>query len=162
MATPKWIPEEEPTHLTPEGLEKLKNKLARWQADLPALAVEAQRTAAYGDRSENFEYKIAKRDFRRAQGQIIRITAQLKNIAVIPKGPDASGAVRRGTTVTLETDEGDKKIYYIVGPRETDPAHGKISAESPLGVALIGKKLGNRVTISTPRGTMGYTILEVK
>ena len=116
MAKTKWIPEEEPMHLTPEGVEKLKYKLAKLQADLPALAVEAQRTAAYGDRSENFEYKVAKREFRRAQSSIIRITAQLKNIAVIPKGPDASGAVRRGTTVTLLTDTRDKKIYHLVGP----------------------------------------------
>ena len=149
-------------YLTPEGVEKLKFRLEKLKRELPALAVEAQRTAAYGDRSENFEYKVAKREFRRAQSSIIHITAQLKNIAVIPKGPDSAGTIRRGTTVTLVTDTRDRKIYHLVGPRETDPTHGRISAESPLGALLIGKKLGDRVILKTPRGEMGYKIVEVK
>jgi transcription elongation factor GreB len=161
-----WTPEDEaPVHLTPEGIERLHERLIRLKREMPALSLEVQRTNAFGDRSENAEYQAAKRQLRRAQGQVLRLTAQLKRAVPIPKGPDADGKIRIGSAVVLEPLNGENpagRTYRLVGPRETDPARGRISIESPLGHALIGKKRGETVAITTPRGTQEYKISEVK
>ena len=138
-----------PIHLTEDGFRRLKEQLARLKEAMPGLISEAQRTAAYGDRSDNAEYKEAKSTLRRAQGRIFNIEDQIKRVVVISSGPNASGKVRLGSTVVID-DDGVQKIFQILDSQETNPAQGRISYKSPLGAALMNHEKGDTVTISLP------------
>lgn len=155
MIIRKW--DDGPVHLTEEGFQRLQEKLARLKLAMPELIAETQRTAAYGDRSDSAEYKDAKFTMRRARRQILSIQDQIKRVVIIKPGLDSSGTVQIGSTVVLEVN-GERKIFQIVGSHETNPAHGRISYESPLGAALINHKNGDVITVLTKK----YRILEIK
>jgi transcription elongation factor GreA len=165
--------------LTPQAHARLKERLARIKASIPALAAEAGRTADYGDRSDNAEYKEAKSQLRRANGNVIRIEEQLKRVVEIGNGTNAGGGdggsvsgVQLGSTVVLALLDSNNKAddtknlrqvtFRILGPYETDPGAGRISHKSPLGVALIGHTKGEIVTIKTELGERRYQILQIK
>ncbi|MBM3257280.1 MAG: transcription elongation factor GreA [Candidatus Liptonbacteria bacterium] len=152
--------DDEPIPLTEEGFVKLKDKLSRLKASLPDLIAETARTAAYGDRSENAEYQMAKSTLRRTHRQIWTIEAQLKRIVIIrPRGP--SGIVELGSTVVLEC-EGKERIYQIVGPQETNPEKNRISHKSPLGAALLRHPKGATILLRTEMGIRKYKILDIR
>src|SRR3990172_3718840 len=140
------ILDDSPIHLTEEGLARMREELARLKRALPERIAEAQRTAAFGDRSDNAEYKDAKGTLRRTNYRIFELEDQLKRVVIIVTGVNSQGTVQLGSTVVLETNDG-QKTYEIVGPRETDPADGRISHVSPLGAALMNRKKGDSVTI---------------
>ena len=150
-----------PIYLTEKGLTELKSELARLKAALPGYIEETARTAAYGDRSDNAEYKDAKGRLRRTHYRIAEIDDQLKRVSIIKSSPNISGRVELGSTVVLESG-GKENIYHIVGPSETDPASGRISHLSPLGAALMGKSKGDTVSIPAPSGEKIYRILEIR
>lgn len=161
------VRDEGPVYLTPEGIQELKDKLARLNASLAHLATEAKRTADYGDRSENAEYKEAKGKLRGAHREILRIKDQLKR--AVPIKPSATGKIGLGSTVILEVMDstsspqaGVRKQFQIVGPNETDPDKGRISYKSPLGEALLNLSAGDTATIKTPRGAVNYKVVGVK
>jgi transcription elongation GreA/GreB family factor len=154
-------PNNEPVYLTADGLRRLQERLARLKKNLPAAIDETARTSAYGDHSDNAEYKEAKSILRRTHRQIFAIEDQLKRIVVIAAGPDAEGKIQLGSTVVMELG-GERKTYRIVGPSEADPSRGRISHVSPLGSALIGHARGDIVTLQTPHGNREYTIVEVR
>jgi transcription elongation GreA/GreB family factor len=149
-----------PVYLTEAGFERLQEKLARIKRSLPELIDATAEAAAAGDRSDNAAYTSSKAALRRANWQILEIEDELKRVAVITSGPDANGAAKLGSIVILETD-GEKKKFEIVGPKETDPGADRISQRSPLGAALIGKKIGDAVTIKTTSGPKKYQILKI-
>ncbi|MDR3547146.1 MAG: GreA/GreB family elongation factor [Candidatus Pacebacteria bacterium] len=155
-----------PIPLTPQAFERMKERFVRIKASLPALAAEAGRTADYGDRSDNAEYKEAKSLLRRANGQVMSLEDQLKRVVVIEADADTSGTVRLGSTVVLELkgpkDRSTRTTFRILGPYETDPGAGRISYKSPLGAALIGHVKGDEVAIKTELGGREYRIIEVK
>jgi transcription elongation factor GreA len=162
-------PNYEPVYLTPEGVKRLEARLARLKASLPAAIEETSRTSAYGDRSDNAEYKEAKGILRRTHGQIFNIEDQLRRVVVIASGTDAAGVVQLGSTVIVEIKKNGapssataRKTFRILGPSETDPARGRISHTSPLGAALIGHSAGDVVAVQTPGGTQEYKIVEVR
>lgn len=152
--------DDEPIPLTGDGLKHLRERMASLKRALPDLIAEAQRTAAYGDRSDNAEYKEAKSTLRRTQGQIFRIEDQLKRIEVIKRPAHAPNTIQLGSMAVLET-EGKEKTYEILGPHETDPARGRISNKSPLGAALMGRAKGDIVMIETENGSRTYRILAI-
>lgn len=149
-----------PVYLTEEGLAAMREELAQLKRALPARIAETARTAAYGDRSDNAEYKDAKGTLRRTHWQILNIEEQLKRVVVIPSGKNAMGTVQLGSTVVLEHDS-KRTTFHIVGPLETDPGAGRISHLSPLGAALLGHAVGEEVTIAARGGSQVYRILEV-
>lgn len=155
-----------PIHLTPEGIKRLHARLARLKKDLPAFIEEAQRTAAYGDRSDSSEYKEAKGILRRTHRQIFAIEDQLKRVVEIPNGGNASGTVQIGCTVVLALNDHDnkkiRKTFRILGSSETDPGKGRISYKSPLGAALLNHAKGDMVAIQTPKGVQNYRIIEIR
>jgi transcription elongation GreA/GreB family factor len=153
-------PNTEPVYLTPEGVKRLKARLERLRRSLPAAIEEAARTAAYGDRSDNAEYKEAKGILRRTNGQILNIEDQLKRVVEIPAAGDAGGRVQLGSTVKLSIN-GATKSFRILGSSETDPGRGRISHTSPLGAALIGHRAGDSVTVQAPGGKQEYKIVDV-
>ncbi len=167
-----------PFYITEEGLEGLREKLARLKRALPDLVTEAQRTAAYGDRSDNAEYKEAKSGLRRTTWQILSIEDQIKRAELIAPGRNSAGTVQLGSRVLLGVvpgrgearavgatalvPNGKQKTFQIVGPHETDPAKGRISHKSPLGAALLGHKKGDIVAIKTESGPRRYKIFEIR
>lgn len=150
-----------PVHLTQGGLDRLKDQLERLKKSLPQLIGETARAAAYGDRSENAEYKEAKSTLRRTHRQIIGIEDRIKRSVVIKKDPGATGSVQIGSTVVLEI-KGKQKTFEILGSYETDPARGRISFQSPLGAALLGHMVGEDIIVETPGGAQEYRILEIR
>lgn len=149
-----------PVHLTPDGLKRLQERLAGLKKALPDLISEAARTAAYGDRSDNAEYKEAKHQLRRTHRQIFSLEDQLKRAVVIKSGKNAAGTIQIGSVVVLERLS-LQKTYEVVGPQETNPTKGRISFQSPLGAALMNHKKGDAVEIKTASGLQEYRILEV-
>lgn len=155
--------DESPIHLTEDGLKHLREKLARLESSLPNLIAEAQRTAAYGDRSDNAEYKDAKSILRRTHRQILSTKDLIKRAAIIKSGPNISGKVQLGSTVLLEImNSNEQKTFQIVGSRETNPANGRISNQSPLGAALMNHIKGDTITIQMARGAQTYRIVEIR
>jgi transcription elongation factor GreA len=163
----------EPVHLTPAGIARLEKELADLKRRVPTLAGEAARTAAYGDRSDNAEYKQAKGALRFTHRRIFEIEQQLKRAVAIPSGPSATGKIQLGSTVVLELLKNDEnsraasektlKKYEIVGPAETDPTHGRISHQSPLGAALISHAKDEIVEIKAANGTVQkYRVVDVR
>lgn len=149
-----------PIYITQEALKNLHEKLLRLKKSLPPLISETQRTAAYGDRSDNAEYKEVKSTLRRTHGQILRTANQIKRAVIIKSGPGASGTVDIGSTVKLEA-AGKIREFQILGSHESDPLKGKISNESPLGKILIGKKTGEIVSVQVKNGRQEYKILKI-
>ncbi len=151
-----------PIHLTLEGHERLKAELAELKRVLPAYIAETQRTAAYGDRSDNAEYKQAKATLRRTNYRILEVEDQLKRIYIISTDQKGVETVRLGVTVVLELKNGIQKTFQILGSAETNPEKGLISFQSPLGTALMGRCKNDRITTETPAGSQEYLILEIK
>ncbi len=159
------IRDESPIYLTPEGIQRLKDKLVRLKASIPNLAGDAKRAADYGDRSENAEYKDAKGKLRGTHREILRVTDQLKRAVSIK--PNATGKVQIGSTVVIQivvpagAPPASSQVFQIVGPEETDPSNGRISYKSPLGSVLMNHIVGETTIVKTASGLIKYLILEV-
>ncbi|MEX1111930.1 MAG: transcription elongation factor GreA [Candidatus Andersenbacteria bacterium] len=137
-------------YLTQEGLTDLQEKLHSLKTTRRREIAEAIHTAKeQGDLSENAEYQSAKEEQNRLEQEIAELESTLKNAQVI-KDAD-NGEVSIGNTVTLDCS-GSEKTYRIVGSNEANPMEGKISNESPMGQALLGRKKGEKVSIPTPTG----------
>lgn len=153
------------THLLPDPLitqEKfndLEKKLDRLKTARPHAAAEVARLAELGDFSENVEYQLAKGKLRGINATIAELEKQL--IAAHVFTPDKNtNKVRLGHFVTLETG-GMQKTYHILGSTETKPGQGIISHHSPLGAALMGKSVGDTVTVTLPTKNIDYTIIKI-
>ena len=157
------VPETGPVYLTQKGLESLKERLVKLKSSLPGLADEVQRAAAYGDRSENAEYKEAKSILRKTEGQILGIEDRLKRVELIRPDKETKDIVQLGSTVTLVREDGSTKKFQILGRSETNPEDGFISNESPLGRAVLGKKVGDKFKFVLPSGaTIEYGIMKTE
>ena len=150
-----------PVHLTEDAFKYLQEKLALLKHALPEFINETRRTASYGDRSDNAEYKEAKSILRRTHRQILSIEDQIRRVVIIASGPNSSGAVQLGSTVVLEI-EGAQKTFQILGSHESNPAKGRISHQSPLGAVLMNHIKGDTVTVQTASGSKKYRILEIR
>lgn len=172
---PKRPINETPVYLSPEGIEKLRARFERLKKAIPGLAAETARTAAYGDRSDNAEYKQAKGALRYTHYEVARLDDQLKRAVAIEPGKNAEGTVRMGSTVVIvEIDVADvaggdadikkslEKTYEILGPEEANPGKGRISHQSPLGMGLMNHVAGDVVAIKTANGSREYRIVEVR
>lgn len=146
--------------LTTTGLEKLKTELTGLKERRKTVAERIKVAREFGDLSENSEYEDARNEQSFVEGKIEELTEMISRAKVVARN-GANGSVEMGSIVTLCND-GDEFSYEIVGANESDPAHGRISAESPLGYSLIDKKKGAKVDITTPNGTTTYEIVDVK
>lgn len=145
--------------LTPAGKQELENELEELKSRRGEIAQKIADARDFGDLSENAEWDAARDEQAQVETRIAEIEDILLNAVIIK--PKSSGTVAVGNTVVLKDD---KKVveYTIVGSVEADPLEGKISDESPIGQALLGKKVGDKVTIKTPGGEVHYTIQEIK
>jgi transcription elongation factor GreB len=121
--------------------------------------------AAEGDRSENAEYIYGKRHLRKIDSRIHFLAKRIENAEIIDpvtQGKTAAGRVLFGATVTVEDEEGEEKIYCIVGADEYNGAKGLVSWQSPIGKALMRKEVGDIVTVRTPSGSREFEILSIE
>ena len=152
--------------LTYEGLRKLEEELEDLKVNQrKAVAAKIKEAREQGDLSENAEYDAAKDEQRDIEAQIAELEEILKNAEIIQDeaGGKKSNKVKMESVVKLHDVEYDEDIeYVIVGSSEADSLNNKISNESPLGAALIGKKVGDTVKVEAPVGEIEYKIIEVK
>ena len=145
--------------ITESGQRKLERELEELKSRRGEIADKIAAARDFGDLSENAEYDAA----REAQGlletRITEIETILQNASIIQAG--SSSTVVLGSTVELEAN-GKTVVYTVVGPVEADPLEGKVSNESPIGQALMGKAVGDTVTISTPKGELAYTVVALR
>ena len=148
-------------YLTAEGVAKLEEELDDLvHAQRTKIAARLKEAKEYGDLSENIQWDDAKDQQAFIEGRIAEIENILKHSSLI-KSPKNSGVVTLGSTVHLELEDGVQR-YTIVGSTEANPEQGKISNESPIGQALLGKKPGEQVEVTVPSGTMTYKITHIE
>lgn len=149
--------------LTSEGLEKLEKELEYLKTvKRQEVAAEIKVALGYGDLSENSEYDEAKNKQAQMEIRIVEIEAMLKNAKIIDESDISTETVSLGCTVKVHDVEFDEDIEYnIVGSTEADPSNGKISDESPVGAALLGRAVGDDVEVPAPAGTIMLKILEI-
>ena len=151
------------TVVSAEGLRQMEEKLKYMTTVRRAEVAEHLNIArGFGDLSENAEYDEAKDEQAKLEADIMELEAALRNVIVID-GEISTDAVNVGTTVkVLYLDEREEEEFTIVGARESDPMNNKISNESPIGVALLGHKMGETVSVEAPDGAYDLKILEIK
>jgi len=147
-----------PNYLTPEGAKKLQVELNQLlNVDRAKVVAEVAEAAAQGDRSENAEYIYGKKRLREIDRRIRYITKRL-DAAVIVKQDTTHAEVRFGASVEVEDENGKRSRYLIVGPDEASPSDGRISFQSPLGRALMKRKVGDMVSVVRPAGEIELEI----
>ena len=141
------------TYITAEGYKKLKDELTQlWKIERPQVTQVVHEAAKNGDRSENGDYIYGKRRLREIDSRVRFLTKRLEALRVVDRLPDDQSKVFFGAWVTLEDEEGNEKTYRIVGPDEFDINQHKLSMDSPLAKALLGKRLDDEIVLRKPDG----------
>lgn len=144
--------------ITAEGKKELEVELEALKSRRGEIADKISEARDYGDLSENAEYDAAREDQGLVESRIAEIEDILMNTEIIK----ASRKSTVGIGSKVELKNGSKTVnYHVVGPVEANPIEGKISNESPIGVALMGKKEGDKATVTTPKGDINYTVVAV-
>jgi len=149
-----------PAYLSKEGLEQIRQELEQLvNVRRSEIAARIHEAKEHGDITENAEYEDAKNEQAFVEGRIQALSALVKNAVVIVEN-HSSTHVQIGSTVTIQSKDG-KESFTIVGSAEAAPADGRISNESPVGRALLGRKKGEEITVSVPAGDSKYKILSI-
>ena len=150
--------------MTQSGYEKIQTEVKRLKSvERPAIVKEIEVARAHGDLSENAEYHAAKEKQGQIEGRIAILEDKLARAQVIDPSGQSTDTVRFGLTVELEDSAtGEELTYTILGEEEADAANGKISISSPIARALLGKGVGDNVTVRVPKGTREFEILEIR
>jgi transcription elongation factor GreA len=140
-------------YLTPEGEKALRAELAQLKgSERDAISRRLRDAIQMGDLSENADYHKAKEDQGFLEGRIMELEYILHNAEIIDRENVGRDKVEVGVHVTVQEEDFTPETYFIVGAKEADPRNGKISNESPVGKALLGAKVGDEVSVSTPAG----------
>jgi transcription elongation factor GreA len=155
--------EAKPIPLTPEGKRKLEEELAYLvNVRRPEVAEKIHSAKMDGDIMENAGYEAAKEEQAMLEGRIAYLENLLRNVVLI-ENDGQSATVRLGSVVTIQEEgQDDPETYVIVGAAVADPTAGRISNESPLGKALMGRKVGDRVTVMAPGGEVRFILRAVE
>jgi len=150
------------TYLTPEGKAKVQAELNELiNTKRPALASRLRDAIQQGDLSENADYHVAKEDQAFLEGKILELQEMLRRAVIIQEaGP--SETVQMGNRVTVQETGEDPETFVLVGAKEANPREGKISNESPIGKALLGKKVGEMANAATPAGEIAFKVLKIE
>jgi transcription elongation factor GreA len=153
----------ESNYLTKIGADKLRKELAELKGPArQALAKRLRAAIQQGDLSENADYHAAKEEQGFLEGKIQELERILKDVTLIDDRKRDTTIVDIGCHVTVEEEGNPPDTYFIVGSKESDPLKGKISFESPIGSALIQKKVGDMVSIDTPNGNIKLIIIKIE
>ena len=152
--------ERKPIILTESGRKRLMDELERLRTvRRPEIAERIQQSKELESTANNAEWDEAKNQQAFVEGRIIELEALIQIASVIQ--PEHTGTVGIGSTVTLQTSDGGRETYTIVGSVEANAVEGKISNESPVGQALLGKRVGQQIEVKVPAGNQRLTIVEV-
>lgn len=146
-------------HLTKDGIEELQDELSVLVGQKPKIVERLKQARSQGDLSENADYDVARSELERTEARLKELEHILANVEEI-KTPKTNGAVKLGSKVELKSQKG-QTTFKVVGSVEADPTEGKISDESPIGVALLGKKVGDAVEIQLPTGAAVYKVQSI-
>ncbi|WP_106588731.1 transcription elongation factor GreA [Salsuginibacillus halophilus] len=154
--------EEKKHYMTEEGLKKLEEELEYLKTSRRQEVVERIKIArGFGDLSENSEYDAAKDEQAFVEGRINQVETMIRNAEII-EDDGSNDEVSLGKSVKFqELPNGDEEVYTIVGSAESDPLEGKISNDSPMAQSLLGRKIGDEVSVSTPGGEIKVKIKEI-
>jgi len=160
MSTEK--PTRAPRYITPEGFRRIAEEHARiWTVSRPRVVAEVAAAAALGDRSENAEYIYGKKKLRELDRRLRELSERMDSLTVIASTPHPSGRAYFGAWVTVEHEDGEERRYRLVGPDEFDAEAGLISVNAPLGLALLGKRVGDVVAVQRPVGRTEVTVVAI-
>jgi transcription elongation factor GreB len=151
-------------YITRAGFLKLQSELEwLWKDERPRVTEAVSTAAALGDRSENADYIYGKKRLREIDRRIRFLTKRIDELNVVDGGPrKEADRVYFGAWVSVEDEEGDLHRYQLVGPDEFDASAGRISVDSPVGRALLGKRLGDEVPVRRPKGETLYSIMKIE
>jgi transcription elongation factor GreB len=150
-------------YITPQGFRVLQQELVRLlRVERPRVTREVSAAAAQGDRSENAEYIYGKKRLREIDRRIEFLTKRLDQLEVVRPDPAQAGRVFFGAFVAVEDEDGQATEYQVVGPDEFDVAAGRISTDSPLGRALLGRSEGDEISVDRPKGRVTFTIVGIR
>jgi len=150
-------------YITPEGYAKLQAEADRlWRVERPRVTREVSEAAAQGDRSENAEYIYGKKRLREIDARVRFLSKRLEELTVVGGPPDDRARVFFGAWVTLEDESGQTQRYRVVGPDESDARERRISMDSPMGRALLGKRLEDEVSVRRPKGDAVFVVVEIE
>jgi transcription elongation factor GreB len=150
-------------YLTPAGARRLREELDQlWREERPRVTQAVSAAAAQGDRSENAEYTYGKRRLREIDRRVRFLRRRLEGVVIVDQPPADPERVFFGAWVELEAEDGTRRRYRIVGPDEFDMAPGYISMDSPLGRALLRRRIEEEVTVETPVGSRLYLIVAIE
>lgn len=149
--------------MTKEGYDKLSAELVELESRRPKVQLQIKEAREKGDLSENAEYHAAREDLSMLEGRISDMKDKISRAFIVDKSKIGGDTIVFGATVKLESQP-DKDIeeYTLVGEGENDPLNGLILTTSPMGQALLTKKVGDKVEVPAPRGTLKYKVLEIK
>jgi transcription elongation factor GreB len=150
-------------YVTPTGARRLREELEQlWRAERPRVTQAVAAAAAQGDRSENAEYTYGKRRLREIDRRVRFLRRRLEGMVIVDQPPADRRRVFFGAWVQLEAEDGTHSRYRVVGPDEFDMAPGYISMDSPLGKALLRRRIDEEITVETPGGSRLYVIVAIE
>ena len=151
-----------PNYITPQGFQKLQSEYTDLMSrERPEVVRLVQWAASNGDRSENADYLYGKKRLREIDRRLRFLASRIEAARVIDPASVRSSKIQFGATVTTQSTEGVLKTWKIVGQDEIDTAQGLISWISPIGKGLLGKSVGEDVTIQTPQGEVNLEVIEI-
>jgi len=149
--------------MTKEGYDKLSAELVELESRRPKVQLQIKEAREKGDLSENAEYHAAREDLSMLEGRISDMKDKISRAFIVDKSKIGGDTIVFGATVKLESlPDKDIEEYTLVGEGENDPLNGLILTTSPMGQALLTKKVGDKVEVPAPRGTLKYKVLEIK
>ncbi len=150
-------------YITPGGEAALRAELQQlWKVERPVVTAAVQAAAANGDRSENGDYIYGKKRLREIDSRVRFLRKRLDELTVVQEPPSDPTKVYFGAQVTLEDSDGNPATWQLVGPDEFDVKAGKLSCDSPLGRALLGKSIDAEVTVESPTGLRHWYVVAVE
>lgn len=150
-------------YITPEGEKVLREELHRlWKVERPVVTNAVHEAAKNGDRSENGDYIYGKRRLREIDSRVRFLNKRLDEVEVVQRMPDDTDKIFFGAWVTLDDENGDERPWRIVGPDEFDLSLGKLSMDSPLARALLGKRLDDEIRVHSPSGEQVYYVTGIR
>lgn len=150
-------------YITPEGEKTLRQELHQlWKIERPQVTEVVHQAAKNGDRSENGDYIYGKKRLREIDSRVRFLTKRLEQLTVVYDKPKAQSKVYFGAYVTLEDEHGEEAEYRIVGPDEFNLREHKLSMDSPLARAMLGKQLDDEVQLQSPEGNKHYYITNIR
>jgi len=150
------------TVITPEGEKMLRAELHQlWKIERPQVTQVVHEAAKNGDRSENGDYIYGKRRLREIDSRVRFLNKRLDELEIVDRPPSDTSKIFFGAKVVLEDEQGNEFRWRIVGPDEFDLARGKLSVDSPMARALLGKSLDDEVDVRSPSGDRNYLITDI-